>query len=171
MNTITKDDFLTMVKLQHLEVLTQAQLSQNTKVINGYMQKALTAELSDGEIAVSNAMITDVGSLQQWEVLRNDFTKAVVYTRHEQVEWEDAERGELGEIIKAKGGIYKLTSENKKLGRVGQKYGEKKETLSDLDTPIAGMLKRVKEEKEGNEKKTKKYDFAMANEKVVNEYK
>jgi hypothetical protein len=135
MNTITKGDFLRMVKLHHLEVLTQAQLSQNTKVINGYMQKALTAELSADEVADSNAMISDVGSLQQWEVLRDDFTKAVVYTRREQVDWEGAERGEFGELIKARGGVYKLTGENKKLGRVGQKYGEEKkeDTSKNID--------------------------------------
>jgi hypothetical protein len=204
MNTITKGDFLTMVKLQHLEVLTQAQLSQNTKVINSYMQKALIAELSDGEIAISNAMISDVAGLQQWEVLRDDFTKAVVYTRREQVDWDDAERGEFGELIKARGGVYKLTGENKKLGRVGQKYGEvqkpglstsqmrenqnneasKKELEGKKDTFIGDLDKKVKHgeidsegasnlarKKEGGEKKTKKYDFAMTNEKVVNEYK
>ena len=143
MNTITKDDFLTMVKLQHLEVLTQAQLSQNTKVINSYMQKALTAELSADEVADSNAMISDVAGLQQWCVLRNDFSKAVVYTRREQVAWENAERGEFGEIIKARGGVYKLTAENKKLGRVGQKYGEKKEETSEFSKKDQNRIKKL----------------------------
>lgn len=36
-------------------------------------------------------------------------------------------------IEKAKSGIYKLTPENKKLGRVGQKYGEKKEDTEQED--------------------------------------
>ena len=131
MNTITKGDFLTMVKLQHLEVLTQAQLSQNTKVINNYMQKALTTELSANEIADSNAMISDVAGLQQWCVLRDDFSKAIVYTRREQIAWDEPQRGEFGEILKARGGVYKPTGENKKLGRVGQKYGESKQTAPD----------------------------------------
>lgn len=36
-------------------------------------------------------------------------------------------KSEEGDIEKAKSGIYKPTNENKKLGRVGQKYGNKKE--------------------------------------------
>ena len=133
MTTITKDDFLSMVRLQHLEVLTSEQLAQNTAVLKGYMEKALTSELSDLEKADSNVMIAEVGSLQQWCVLRNDFSKAVVYTRREQIAWDEPERGEFGELLKARGGTYKLTPENKKLGRVGQKYGEGKK--SDVFSP------------------------------------
>jgi hypothetical protein len=124
MQTITKDDFLSMVKLQHLEVLTSDQLKQNTEIIKGYMEKALTSELSELEKADSNEMIAEIGELQQWCVLRDDFSKAAVYTRREQIAWDDPERGEFGEILKARGGIYKQTAVNKKLGRVGQKYGE-----------------------------------------------
>jgi hypothetical protein len=126
MNSITKDDFLKMVRLQHLEVITQSQLHNNTQIIRSYMEKSLVSELSDIEKSDANMMIEEVGSLQKWEVMRDDFTKAICYTRREQVDWEDAERGEFGELIKAKGGVYKPTSENKKLGRVGQKYGESK---------------------------------------------
>ena len=113
MTTITKDDFLSMVRLQHLEVLTSEQLAQNTAVLKGYMEKALTSELSDLEKADSNVMIAEVGSLQQWCVLRNDFSKAVVYTRREQIAWDEPERGEFGEILKARGGVYKPTVEIK----------------------------------------------------------
>jgi len=123
MNSITKDDFLKMVKLQHLEVITQNQLSHNTQIIKSYMEKSLVSELSDIEKSNANMLVEEVGSLQSWEVMRDDFTKAICYTRREQVDWQDVERGEFGEIIKAKGGIYKPTSENKKLGRVGRKYG------------------------------------------------
>lgn len=126
MNTITKSDFLTMVRLQNLEVLTQLQLSQNTKTIHSYLEKSLTDELSEIEKSDANLLIGDIASYVQWEVLRDDFSKAIVYTRKEQVEWEEPVRGEFGEIIKSKGGVYKPTAENKKLGRVGQKYGEKK---------------------------------------------
>jgi hypothetical protein len=125
MNTITKSDFLTMVKLNHLEVITQAQLGQNTQIIKGYMEKALTAELSDVERAEGNAIISDIAGLQQWTVLRDDFSKAICYTRLEQVAWVEPVKGEFGELIKAKSGTYKPTAENKKLGRVGQIYGSK----------------------------------------------
>jgi hypothetical protein len=123
MNTITKDDFLTMVCLQHLEVLTHAQLAKNTEVLKGYLEKAATDELSDLEKADANLLIEEFAGYDCWQVLRNDFSKAVVYTRREQIAWDGAERGEFGEILKARGGVYKLTGENKKLGRVGQKYG------------------------------------------------
>ena len=123
MNTITKADFLSMVRLHHLEVLTDRQFTQNTHVLQSYLQKALTVELSAQEQADANVMVADIGSLEQWMVLRDDFTKAICYTRPEQVEWDEAECGEFGEIVKAKGGVYKNTTENRKKGVVGQKYG------------------------------------------------
>jgi len=147
MNSITKDDFLKMVRLQHLEVITQSQLSQNTQIIKSYMEKSLVSELSDIEKSDANMMIEEVGSLQKWEVMRDDFTKAICYTRPEQVQWEEPVKGEFGEIIKAKGGVYKPTSENKKLGRVGQKYGEKEDTSpkdhSSLSGPVSPAAKKA----------------------------
>jgi hypothetical protein len=141
MDTITKGDFLQMVKMNHLEVLTQEQLSKNTTILKSYMEKALTSELSEVEKGESNAMIDDIGSLDAWCVLRDDFTKAIVYTRREQIAWDEPERGEFGEILKARGGVYKLTAENKKLGRVGQKYGESKEE----ESPSQKMFNHTKE--------------------------
>src|ERR1035437_4856336 len=123
MNTITKGDFLQMVKLNHLEVITQEQLGKNITILKSYMEKALTSELSEVEKSESNTMIDDIRSFNAWCVLRDDFSKAVVYTRREQIAWDEPERGEFGAILKARGGTYKLTGENKKLGRVGQKYG------------------------------------------------
>lgn len=127
MNSITKDDFLKMVRLQHLEVITQNQLHNNTQIIKSYMEKSLISELSDIEKGDANMMIEDLSTFQQWSVISDDFSKAICYTRSEQIEWEEPVKGEFGEIVKAKGGIYKPTGENKKLGRVGQKYGEKEE--------------------------------------------
>lgn len=126
MNTITKGDFLTMVRLNHLEVITQEQLQKSTQILSSYIEKSLISELSSEEVQGGNLIISDISTLKKWEVMRDDFSKAICYTRREQVEWEEPERGEFGEIIKAKGGIYKPTAENKKLGRVGQKYGESK---------------------------------------------
>ena len=50
----------------------------------------------------------------------------------------------LSEIIKARSGIYSNTSENRKLGRVGQKYGVKKEEVESDNETIS------KEDKEKN---------------------
>jgi hypothetical protein len=149
MDTITKGDFLTMVKLNHLEVLTQEQLDRNTQILKSYMEKALTSELSEGEKGNADAMIDDVASFQKWCVLRDDFSKAIVYTRREQIAWDEPERGEFGEILKARGGVYKPTAENKKLGRVGQKYGEH-EVTDDEVKKFRGQQKGEKG-KEGKE--------------------
>lgn len=126
MNTITKSDFLTMVKLNHLEVLTQDQVTENCKLVQSYIRKSLVNELDEIEKADSNTIITELGFLEKWEVMRDDFSKSIVYTRRAQIDWEEPEYGELGELVKAKGGVYKDTHENKKLGRVGQKYGGSK---------------------------------------------
>ena len=161
MNTITKSDFLQMVKLDHLEVLTQEQLGRNTQILKTYMEKALTSDLSDVEKSDSNAMIDDISSLQQWCVLRDDFSKAIVYTRREQIAWDEPERGEFGEILKARGGVYKPTGENKKLGRVGQKYGEANSNETDA-IKHRTMKEQAKEwpkkYKQGEESKEEKED-------------
>jgi hypothetical protein len=149
MNTITKGDFLQMVKLNHLEVLTQEQLNKNTAILKSYMEKALTSELSEVEKSESNAMIDDIGSFDAWCVLRDDFTKAIVYTRREQIAWDEPERGEFGEILKARGGVYKPTAENKKLGRVGQKYGTRG---SEEDKMFMGKTRGGRVVNLGNEK-------------------
>jgi hypothetical protein len=164
MNTITKGDFLQMVKLNHLEVLTQEQLSRNTQILKTYMEKALVSDLSDVEKGEANVIIDEVGSFQQWCVLRDDFSKAIVYTRPEQIAWDEPERGEFGELLKARGGVYKPTGENKKLGRVGQKYGEgkSKDPYHEEKVREAGMTRKWPEgidkdgflqKKEGSKKK------------------
>jgi hypothetical protein len=182
MNAITKGEFLQMVKLQHLEVLTPEQMAQNTNTIKTYIEKASVEELTELEKATANTLIAEVGEFTCWNVLRDDFSKAVVYTRPEQVVWDEPVKGEFGEIIKAKGGIYKPTAENKKLGRVGQKYGEGKKDIfpkGDLtkekekyEADAASSRARDHFEKEGDENETpekvkydaiqKKYDDAVA---------
>jgi hypothetical protein len=151
MNTITKSDFLQMVRLDHLEVLTQEQLGRNTQILKTYIEKALTSDLSDIEKGDADVMIDDVASLQQWCVLRDDFSKAIVYTRREQIAWDEPQRGEFGEILKARGGVYKPTPENKKLGRIGQKYGEvsheEKEDVKGLREHSAKIGKKIEENK------------------------
>ena len=116
MNTITKSDFLSMVKLHGLEVITQDQLQKSTAVVQSYMEKALTDELSDIEKSDGNALVEELASFDCWQVLRDDFSKAIVYTRKAQVEWEEPEVGEFGELLKSRGGVYKPTGENKKVG-------------------------------------------------------
>lgn len=121
-NVITKEDFLKMVKSQGLEVLRD--ISPLSKAVNFSIEKSLTNELSSEEVVSTNIALQELQSFTQWSVLNDDFSKAILYTRPEQVEWTDCDRGEYGEILKSRAGIYKNTPENRKLGRVGQKYGE-----------------------------------------------
>jgi len=164
MNTITKGDFLQMVKLQHLEVLTQEQMQQNTQILKSYIEKSLTSELDATELASAHAMMKDVSGFDAWQVLRDDFSKAVVYTRQEQVVWEEPERGEFGEIVKAKSGVYKPTAENKKKGVVGQKYGKEHEDEfgNKKHQPTDEKEYRAKESKEELKQITSEFDVRDA---------
>jgi hypothetical protein len=152
MTKITKDDFLKVVRHQYLEVLTEDQFKKNANIVQNILRKSLTSELTDIEKSLGNQLVDDIGSFTKWEVIREDFSKAIVYTRRQQVEWEGAERGEFGEIIKARGGVYKDTPENRKAGRVGQKYGEvSKEEKED----IKGLREHSKKIGENIEKREK----------------
>lgn len=127
MALITKEDFLKMVKESHLEVLSKSQMHTNTSRGKELLQKANQDTLSKSEESEAMSLLNDIGEFTKWEVLRSDFSKAILYTRPKQIDWEEAETGEFGEIIKAKAGTYTNTSENRKKGRVGQKYGSEKE--------------------------------------------
>jgi len=145
MNILTKSDFLQMVKLNHLEVLTQPQIQENSKQLKATFEKALTTELAPEEVTQANTMIRDLAGFEVWQVLRDDLSKAILYTRKEQVLWEDAVRGEFGEIQKARGGVYKNTAENRKKGVVGQKYGEgKKEHPITMDQLAKDLFAKKK---------------------------
>lgn len=65
--------------------------------------------------------------IQQQQLDKFNIEKSVVGTEAYYID-QDIQKGMLqDEIIeKAKSGVYKLTAENKKAGRVGQKYGESK---------------------------------------------
>lgn len=82
--------------------------------------------------------------IQQQQLDKFNIEKSVVGTEAYYIN-QDIQKGvSQDEIIeKARSGVYKLTAENKKLGRVGQKYGESKKedkqndtTLRDLETKL-----------------------------------
>jgi hypothetical protein len=80
----------------------------------------------------------------QQQLDKFNIEKSVIGTEAYEIN-QDIQKGmSQDEIIeKARSGVYKLTAENKKMGRVGQKYGESKKddkqndtTLRDLETKL-----------------------------------
>lgn len=65
--------------------------------------------------------------IQQQQLDKFNIEKSVIGTEAYYIN-QDIQKGISGDEIieKAKSGVYKLTAENKKAGRVGQKYGESK---------------------------------------------
>jgi len=75
---------------------------------------ALKAESLDDDLKVLTIPIASVSWVaDNWENFKEDTKKALRKAFH-------------GEIVKARSGVYGDTEENRKLGRVGQKYGNEK---------------------------------------------
>lgn len=119
-NNITRGDFEKSLKLQGLEAFTEEQVSAWVSGTRELIEKSEREELSDIEKSSIEEFKVDVLSLKRITVVEDDLTKSTMFIRPEQVIWDVAEDGE---ILKARSGIYGNTPENRKLGRIGQKYG------------------------------------------------
>lgn len=122
-NNITRGDFEKSLKLQGLEAFTEEQVSSWVSGTRELIEKSEREELSDIEKSSIEEFKVDVLSLKRVTVVEDDLTKSTMFIRPAQVIWDVAEDGE---ILKARSGTYANTPENRKLGRVGQKYGSKK---------------------------------------------
>lgn len=121
-NNITRGDFEKSLKLQGLEAFTEEQVSAWVTGTRELIEKSEREELSDIEKSSIEEFKVDVLSLKRVTVVEDDLTKSTMFIRPAQVIWDVTEDGE---ILKARSGTYANTPENKKLGRVGQKYGSK----------------------------------------------
>ena len=119
-NNITRGDFEKSLKLQGLEAFTEEQVSAWVSGTRELIEKSEREELSDIEKSSIEEFKVDVLSLKRITVVEDDLTKSTMFIRPAQVIWDVAEDGE---ILKARSGIYGNTPENRKLGRIGQKYG------------------------------------------------
>lgn len=122
-NNITRGDFEKSLKLQGLEAFTEEQVSSWVSGTRELIEKSEREELSDIEKSSIEEFKVDVLSLKRVTVVEDDLTKSTMFIRPAQVIWDITEDGE---ILKARSGTYANTPENKKLGRIGQKYGSKK---------------------------------------------
>lgn len=128
MKELTRDEFNYLASKNNWEVFSEREVYQFSQSILKSMDPI---EKEHGAI--------DFVSLTRQEVRNNNLSKSVVYWRESQVEWEKAPNGEL---MKARSGIYKDTSVNRKKGLVGQRYGaEKKEKAPETkDKPDIGKI-------------------------------
>lgn len=120
---ITRSDFEKACKLNNLEYFTSDQVESWLKDSKTLIEKSQTEELDDIEKSLVDEFTVTAPNLNLVSVLNDDLTKSVVYVRPSQIDWDKDENGDL---MKAKSGTYSDTPENRKLGRVGQKYGGSK---------------------------------------------
>jgi len=140
MITLRSEQFEDLKRRHDVEVFTQANVNnliEDRKEV--VMKSDRGEELDDFEKAELDEFKTEFTSLTPIQVIRSEeegsLTKGLQYDRYfireKQVEFDADEviKSEDGkdEIVKARGGVYKDTAMNRKLGRVGQKFGSKKE--------------------------------------------
>lgn len=129
-NEIDRNSFNRMVDLKNLEVFSKSELTEFLKHNQDTLLKGEKFEdLSEEDKEAFCVFQEEVSSLDKhivldWDEHTQSIIKSEMYTRPIQVEWDKDE--ETGEILKARSGTYVDTPLNRKLGRVGQKFGEKK---------------------------------------------
>jgi hypothetical protein len=119
METYTQKDFEKKVKLEDLEVFTSKELKDFAE---NSMNEISKSEGSKDELMKSVA--DEIRTFKPVMIYSDTLEKSIKFIRPSQVEWDTVEGDN---IQKSRSGVYKNTPENKKLGRIGQKYGGKKE--------------------------------------------
>lgn len=164
---ITRHDFEKTCKLNNLEYFTLEQVEAWVKDNKSLIEKSQTEELDDIEKSLVDEFTVTASNLNLVSVLNDDLTKSVMYVRPSQIDWDKDENGDL---MKAKSGTYSDTPENRKLGRVGQKYGgskgeekkeEPKKTEEQVKTDIFNKLKTIQNKRLNREtlsEKEKEWD-------------
>lgn len=138
MNTLslTQSEFDKLMKSADFEQYTKEQFDSFIISNEELLIKANgTSELDDLEKSEYNIINSEINSFSMVEVwglkegTKSDIQKSVCYIRPKQVEWtEELIKSEgSDEMIKSKSGVYTDTYLNRKLGRVGQRYGNKSE--------------------------------------------
>lgn len=123
-NEITRSDFEKSLKLQGLESFNSDQVSAWLNDNKKLIEKSKVEELDELEKSALDEFKVNAGSLKKVIVVEDNLEKSIVFVRPQQVDWD---KDENGEILKSRAGTYKDTPENRKLGRVGQKFGGKKD--------------------------------------------
>lgn len=177
MNKITKENFDFMVKNKGLEQFTQQEFSNFIESNKGLVEKATTNQLGEDGAKAFEEFKEEINSFTVYDVLSKGenggpLKHEIMYVREEQVKWDpqEFEKSEDGEKIeKARGGVYKDTVHNRKLGRVGQRFGGiKKESGDEGDgvgkkNEASGKLDKIVDSLVGDYKKGKTISAIKAN--------
>jgi hypothetical protein len=121
-------------------------------------------ELEDFEKSELNELQENIRSFAALEVYgrephQQNIHKSIYYVREKQVDWDVSEDGEL---MKARAGVYRDTAQNRKLGRVGQRFGKH-----------SSMDEDKREKKDGGEKNSpykSKDELSKMSELEVSKY-
>lgn len=131
---IARCDFNRVCELNNYETFTKEQVEGYAGHIKSLIHKSETNNLSGDEIEAINTFNEDLPELHKAIVLNDDLTRELVYYRERKVIFDDViEKSEGNDIEKARTGIYANTSQNRKLGRVGQKYAPRDKKAEDGD--------------------------------------
>ena len=141
---LTREELDKLIKFNDLERYTQQQFKQFVESNEEVLIKGEKGELDDIEKSEYDTLIAELQSFTTVNVFdtapesKNRIIKSIEFIRPKQVEWDEIEKSEEGEedLSKARAGTYTDTSLNRKLGRVGQKYGSKKQSADEGKSDI-----------------------------------
>ena len=165
---LTRDELNKLVKENNLEVYPQEQFNAYIEGNKELLIKGETSDLDDIEKSEYNVLQEEIKSFKKVEVYniaensKSIIEKSICYVRPKQVEWTEEDvlvKSEDGteQIEKSKSGIYTNTKLNQKLGRVGQKYGQKS---NDNDNKDSKEFKKLMED-------IKNYDNSPKRERFI----
>lgn len=136
---LTQEELDKLVKSNDLECFSKEQFDQYVISNKELLIKGESEELDEIEKNEYTEVTEEIRSFAKVDVYSKSsngssmLEKSIVYIRPKQVEWGELEKSEGEELSKSKSGTYTDTSLNRKLGRVGQKYGSKKEPTQEVD--------------------------------------
>lgn len=119
METILKSELDKTIELNEVEAFTPQQLKDYAEQAVNEIQKS--NESKENVYAEVASEIRSFKPMMVWD--DKTLQKSIMMVRPAQIKWDTP----TDDISKSRSGTYMNTPENKKLGRVGKKYGEKKE--------------------------------------------
>jgi hypothetical protein len=135
---VSKKDFDLFIRDNNPEVFNQEAISNWISDIKETLQKSELDELNDIEKGEIDNFKEEINSFTPVEVispnddsLQKGLKYETFFIREQQVEWDKVEKGLNDDIEKARSGVYKDTALNRKMGRVGSKFGGKKEAVEE----------------------------------------
>lgn len=127
---ISKQDWEKFVRDNNPEIFTEDQINFWIESNKEILLKAETDDIQDKDKKLVEDFRTELSHFTKVEVMGENPDKLqkallheIFYIREQQVKWDEIEKGGGDDINKARGGVYADTSLNRKLGRVGQRYG------------------------------------------------